>query len=78
MPVRFLLLAILIMAASPAIGQNQDPQPNQVTVASDDDTSMPSMELLEFLGEWETEDGEWIDPVLLDEIPLPDREYSDE
>ena len=23
----------------------------------------PSMELLEFLGEWQTDDGEWIDPM---------------
>jgi len=78
MPVRFLLLAIWFLAASPAVVQSQDPQPNQIKVEADDDTSMPSMELLEFLGEWETEDGDWIDPVLLDEIPLPDREYSDE
>jgi hypothetical protein len=68
----------MFLAASPAVVQSQDPQPNQVTVEADDDMSMPSMELLEFLGEWETEDGDWIDPVLLDEIPLPDREYSDE
>ena len=26
----------------------------------------PSMEFLEFLGEWETTDGEWIDPVVLE------------
>ena len=25
--------------------------------------SMPSVEFLEFLGEWETEQGEWLDPV---------------
>ena len=23
----------------------------------------PSMELLEFLGEWQTDDGEWVDPT---------------
>ena len=28
--------------------------------ASDDE---PSMELLEFLGEWQTKDGEWVDPM---------------
>ncbi|WP_455376774.1 hypothetical protein [Kaarinaea lacus] len=28
--------------------------------ASDDN---PSMELLEFLGEWQTKDGEWVDPM---------------
>ena len=27
---------------------------------------MPSMEFLEFLGEWETEEGEWIDPLELE------------
>ena len=25
--------------------------------------AMPSIEFLEFLGEWETEDDEWIDPL---------------
>jgi len=30
------------------------------------DESKPSMEFLEFLGEWETEEGEWIDPVELE------------
>ncbi len=78
MPVRFLLIAILYLAALPAVVLGQDTQPNQITVEADDDTSMPSMALLEFLGEWETEDGDWIDPILLDEIPLPDREYYDE
>lgn len=29
--------------------------------AADDD--QPSMELLEFLGEWQTKDGEWVDPM---------------
>ena len=28
----------------------------------------PSIELLEFLGEWETFDGEWIDPLEVDEV----------
>ncbi len=26
-----------------------------------------SIELLEFLGEWETDEGEWIDPIELDD-----------
>ncbi len=26
----------------------------------------PSLEFLEFLGEWETSDGEWIDPAMLE------------
>ena len=31
----------------------------------------PSMELLEFLAEFETEDGEWIDPQELEQMNLP-------
>ena len=29
--------------------------------------TIPSAELLEFLGEWETVDGEWIDPADLED-----------
>lgn len=28
----------------------------------------PSVEFLEFLGQWETPDGEWIDPMALKEL----------
>lgn len=37
-----------------------------VTIALDaraDSDDKPSMELLEFLGEWQTKDGEWVDPM---------------
>jgi hypothetical protein len=37
-----------------------------VTIALDaraDGDDKPSMELLEFLGEWQTKDGEWVDPM---------------
>ena len=29
---------------------------------------MPAMDFLEFIGEWETADGEWIDPLALKEV----------
>lgn len=43
----------------------------------------PSLELLEFLAEWETADGEWIDPAMLQDKALDpvldrDREKKDE
>jgi hypothetical protein len=43
----------------------------------------PSLELLEFLAEWETEDGEWVDPALLEDKALDpvldkDKEKKDE
>ncbi len=31
--------------------------------AANNDDNHPSMELLEFLGEWQTKDGEWVDPM---------------
>ena len=37
-----------------------------VTIALDaraESDEKPSMELLEFLGEWQTKDGEWVDPM---------------
>lgn len=34
----------------------------------------PSLELLEFLGEWETDDGVWIDPSELEQMVLPEEE----
>jgi hypothetical protein len=38
--------------------------------ASEED-GLPGMALLEFLAEWETADGQWIDPVELDEADDP-------
>ena len=32
------------------------------------DTEQPSMELLEFLGEWETKEGDWLDFTKLEEM----------
>ena len=31
------------------------------------DEESPTLELLEFLGEWETSDGEWLDPTELED-----------
>ena len=78
MPVRIWVLVLLILIVLPAVGLGQDQQQHSTTIVYDDDASMPSMELLEFLGEWETEDGEWVDPILLDEMLSPERESSDE
>lgn len=33
------------------------------TLNADDSEQAPSPELLEFLGEWETKDGEWFNPL---------------
>ena len=32
-----------------------------------EDDAVPSLELLEFLAEWETDDGQWLDPETLED-----------
>lgn len=49
----------------------QEPEP-----AGTEESEMPSLELLEFLGDWETDDGEWIDPEELEQIALSDQEQK--
>ena len=34
----------------------------------------PSLELLEFLGDWSVGDDRWLDPAELDEMELPEQE----
>ena len=67
-----LLLGLL---SSPALAQ----EPGSVR-ESTENTEMPSLEFLEFLGDWETDDGEWIDPEELEQIAIADQEqeYEDE
>ena len=38
----------------------------------------PSIELLEFLGEWETRDGTWVDPTEFKDVARPNEEEKDE
>lgn len=65
-----LLLGLL---NSPAFAQESGPVREGTEVAE-----MPSLELLEFLGDWETDDGEWIDPEELEQIALTDQEQEQE
>lgn len=37
----------------------------------------PTLDFLEFLGEWETEEGEWIAPDDLENMPLNENEDDD-
>jgi hypothetical protein len=37
----------------------------------------PALDFLEFLGEWETEDGEWIAPDDLKNMPLNENDDDD-
>lgn len=65
------LLSSPAMAQETAIGKTSGP-PAEV------DTETPSMELLEFLGDWETADGEWIDPEEMEQIELQEPEHAND
>ena len=53
-------LVLLLMILFSQILQSETTEP------ADEDES-PSLELLEFLGEWETSDGTWVDPSDLED-----------
>ena len=36
----------------------------------------PSQELLEFLANWETTDGEWISPLEVKELDIPENQHE--
>ena len=69
--------AVLLLGLlnSPALAQESGPIRENI-----ENAEMPSLEFLEFLGDWETDDGEWIDPEELDQIAITDQEqtYEDE
>jgi hypothetical protein len=58
-----------ISIARPALGGESQAAP---------ETDPPSQALLEFLGEWETGDGEWIDPTILEDWPVAEKAQEEE
>ena len=73
--IRLLLLWVVLFSAAPVWCDDSDPA---IDEAVQEDSRGPSLELLEFLGSWETDDGEWIDPSELDDQPVPEQEPADD
>jgi len=67
------MVFLLGLSGSPAWAQ----EPGPVGLPPEE-TEMPSLELLEFLGDWETDDGEWIDPEELEQIAVADQDQKNE
>jgi hypothetical protein len=70
-----LIIAALIAGAAPAPAQD-----NEIAVSEGDASpaAAPSLELLEFLGEWETDEGHWIDPTQFDPTPAEPAEMEND
>ena len=69
------IVAALIAGATPVTAQEEGASAPEDHAFRE---PAPTMELLEFLGEWETEDGHWIDPTRLEPTPADDAEMENE
>ena len=80
MLVRLFAVAIVFLLSSlPATVVGQDGQSAAGSQHSNDNTQDSSLrELLEFLGQWETDDGKWIDPTDLDWLLTPEQESKND
>lgn len=73
-----LVVVVLLILFYPLVvcGQSDLPAANEND--GHEQQSMPSIELLEFLGEWETENGQWFDHQELDQMRPPDQDHENE
>ncbi|MBU0482767.1 MAG: hypothetical protein KKG47_16865 [Proteobacteria bacterium] len=60
-----MILAVLL-PASPGFPAEEGTRP------------LPSLELLEFLGDWETDAGEWLAPEEVEKRDLPEQEQGND
>ncbi len=75
-----MVLLVLIPWNTQAQEPNPNPPVNAAPAPQEDEPSGQdalSLEFLEFLGDWEIEEGKWIDPAEW-EVPLPEQETYDE
>lgn len=72
---KFIMAALLIFTFLP---HGNALEPEEVEKApTEQEKETPDLEFLEFLGEWETEDGDWIDPEDLENMPLNENGNND-
>ena len=75
----FAIAIVFLLSFIPATVMGDDGQ-SPVGSPQWKDSSQDSSfrELLEFLGQWETDDGKWVDPTDLDWLLTPEQESKDE
>jgi hypothetical protein len=73
-PVLIGVLCLWLLMVAPIMAQ--DPNDKEKPEASDEE--IPSLLFLEFLVEFETEDGEWTDPQELEKMALVDSEKNED
>jgi hypothetical protein len=75
MPVKTIAIGIIcLMVITPAGAADKKEAPSTGTPNPDQAVDPSFQELLEFLGQWETDDGNWIDPTDIEWLIPPDQE----
>ena len=80
MLVRLLALVMffcLSFTPAPVVGADGQ-SPVNTQQSKDNSREVSFGELLEFLGQWETDDGKWVDPTDLDWLMMPEQESKDD
>ena len=73
----YIIGVVFISTILASTGQAQQPEPGKtIKRQQEKEQEIPTLEFLEFLGEWETEDGRWIAPEELEQMSLPDPEQE--
>ena len=71
------MVLLLSFVVTPVVGK--DSQSSAASQQAADNIQEPSfLELLEFLAQWETNDGRWVDPTDLDWLLTPEQESKDD
>ncbi len=66
-------LCLLLLVTVTTVNATEKAVPSDAPV----ETLLPSRELLEFLGQFETSQGEWIDPMELEKLSMEDTTSND-
>jgi len=77
MRVRHLLIIVAGLLAglvSPPARAGESHTENAPVAANSKEADSPSLDLIEYLGSWETHDGKWIDPADLEEMMKKKKE----
>ena len=73
-PILIGTLCLWSLGTTPIMTQDASEKDEPKSASTDEET--PSLQFLEFLGEFETEDGEWTDPEDINEMEIEDLEQN--
>ena len=78
MPVK-VLVVFLMFGLMALTDENVEKNTSNTEVeVPEEEPELPSLEFLEFLGEWEIENGQWIGPEEIEEIAPPEDKEDEE